>query len=112
MKSLRKNKKGDKPIYKIKENLKKIEQQIEEEKADLDESIQQLSSMKKQSDFEEFDEVGPTGNGLLVQALLDNLDSNESEDQIQEQKSQVTPINSNQVLFYPVNSSSLQQEAL
>lgn len=40
--------------------------------------------MKKQSDFEEFDEVGPTGNGLLVQALLDNLDSNESEDQIQE----------------------------
>lgn len=39
MKSLRKNKKGDKPIYKIKENLKKIEQQIEEEKADLDESI-------------------------------------------------------------------------
>ena len=40
--------------------------------------------MKKQSDFEEFDEAGPTGNGLLVQALLDNLDSNESEDQIQE----------------------------
>ena len=40
--------------------------------------------MKKQSDVKEFDEVGPTGNGLLVQALLDNLDINESDDQIQE----------------------------